>query len=112
MGRTDVNGELSKNGEKLTLVHYVCSTPYDVEFSPSRSGILKYSAPFQSLKDVSLPKSRIDLYKNNTFSPLFTTSPRKKLAFEPYCVKRMLCCSCHPFVWERIKNKAAGHEVL
>lgn len=48
-GKTDVNGELSKNGEKLTLVHYVCSALYVVEFSPSRSGILlKSSAPAQS----------------------------------------------------------------
>lgn len=46
LGKTDVNGELSKNGEKLTLVHCVCSTLYDVEFSPSRLGVLKYSAPF------------------------------------------------------------------
>lgn len=48
LGKTDINGELSKNGGKLTSVHYVCCMLSDVQFSPSRSGILKYAAPAQT----------------------------------------------------------------
>lgn len=67
-----------KNGEKLTLVHCVCSTLCYMEFSPSRSAPLQYSAPVLSLRHVSLPKNCTFLYRSLTFSLLFATSLQRK----------------------------------